>query len=151
MEEHDSSQRCGIGIRGVSMFIDSIVWFALLFVAIFAVAGATGQIETTVDGANADLEGGPGAVALVLWLALGIGYHTILEWRYGKTVGKYLVSIRVTNKDGSLPSLRSSLIRNVARLVDWLPALYLVGIVAIGVSDEQRRLGDRLAGTAVVR
>jgi uncharacterized RDD family membrane protein YckC len=151
MVETDSSHRCGIGIRGVSMFIDSVVWFAFFFVAIFAVAGATGQIETTVDGANADLEGGLGAVALLLWLALGIGYHTILEWRYGKTAGKYLVSIRVVDEDGSLPSLQSSLIRNVTRLVDWLPVLYLVGIVAIAISDKQRRLGDRLAGTVVVR
>lgn len=58
-------------------------------------------------------------VAFVLWLALGIGYH--LEWPFGKTLGKHPVGIRVINEDGPPLSPRSSLVRNVARLVDFFP------------------------------
>jgi uncharacterized RDD family membrane protein YckC len=147
----DAPERCGLGIRGVAMTIDSVVWFALFFVATFPVAAATGQLETTASGANASLEGVPGTAAFVLWLALGLGYHTLFEWQFGKTLGKYLVGIRAANEDGSALSLRSSLIRNVARLVDFLPAFYVVGIVALVLSDEHERLGDRFAGTVVVR
>jgi hypothetical protein len=35
-----------------------------------------------VNGANADLEGTAGTAAFGLWLALGIGYHTLLEWQF---------------------------------------------------------------------
>ena len=82
---------------------------------------------------------------------MAILYHTLLEWRWGKTLGKYLVSIKVTRPDGSAPSLPGSLLRNLLRLVDWLPFFYLVGIVTIAVSKTNRRLGDRAGNTIVVR
>ncbi|WP_415379442.1 RDD family protein [Halosimplex sp. TS25] len=151
MQDTDGLDRCGVGIRGVAMAIDSVVWLAGSFVAAFAVAAATGQIEATAGSVTSDLEGGAALASMTLWLAIGIGYHTLLEWQFGRTIGKALVSVRVVADDGAPLSLGASLIRNVARLVDWLPFVYLVGIAAIVVSDEQRRIGDRLGGTAVVR
>jgi uncharacterized RDD family membrane protein YckC len=145
------SDRCGVGIRGVAMAIDSVVWIALFMIAVSAVGAITGQTATTASGVETNLTGTPAAIGLGLWLALAIGYHTLAEWWTGKTLGKYLVSIRVVAADGTAPSLGAVLGRNVLRLVDWLPFFYLVGIVAIALSDGQRRLGDRVAGTAVVR
>lgn len=142
---------CGVGIRGVAMTIDSFVWFALLFVAVFPVAAITGDITTVGGETSADLEGTPATAAFALWLGLSIGYHTLLEWRFGGTAGKYLVGIRATNADGTPLTLRSSLVRNVARLVDFLPLLYGVNIALLATSERHRRLGDRLAGTAGVR
>jgi uncharacterized RDD family membrane protein YckC len=133
------------------MTIDSFVWFALVFVAAVPVAAATGQLETAAGSVNADLEGTPALAASALWLALGVGYHTVLEWRFGKTLGKYLVGIGVRNDDGSPLSFRSSLVRNVLRVVDFLPAFYLVGIAALLLSEEYQRVGDRLGNTVVVR
>jgi uncharacterized RDD family membrane protein YckC len=147
----NSSDQCGLGIRGVAMAIDSVIWFGLLFVAVYAVAAATGQVETVANGTDADLEGGPAGAALALWLGLAIGYHTLSEWRFGRTIGKALVRIRVENADGTSLSLRSSLVRNLVRLVDWLPFGYGVGILTLIVSGQPRRLGDRLGGTVVVR
>jgi len=151
MTDDDGPQRCGLGVRGVAMTIDSIVWFGLLIVAALPIAVATGQLETTASGVDASLDGAAGTAAFVLWLALGIGYHTLLEWRFGKTLGKYLVGIKVTAADGSPIGLGASLVRNVLRLVDFLPIWYLVGIVAILVSDANERIGDRFGGSAVVR
>ncbi|WP_276257937.1 RDD family protein [Haloglomus litoreum] len=151
MASTDEDDRCGVGIRGVAMAIDSGVWFALLFVAVYAVAAATGQIETVANGTDANLEGGPAAAALALWLGLAVGYHTVCEWRFGGTIGKRLVRIRVESTDGSPLSLGASLLRNLARLVDWLPFGYALGIVVVLSSDEPQRLGDRLGGTVVVR
>lgn len=147
----DTLDRCGVGIRGVAMAIDSIVWFALFFVATIAIAVPTGELQSTADGVNAELEGTLGTLAFLTWLALGIGYHALLEWRTGKTLGKYLVSIRAVEADGTSLSLRSSLVRNLLRLVDWLPLCYVVGILLIVFSEDDERLGDRLGGTAVVR
>lgn len=151
MENDDTSEKCGVGIRGVAMAIDSVVWFALFFVSTFLVAAVIGDIQTSEATMNADLEGTPALVSLVLWFGLSLGYHALLEWRFGRTIGKALVKIRATNADGSSLSLRSSLLRNVLRLVDFLPFFYLIGIVSLVLSDRSRRLGDRLADTVVVR
>lgn len=133
------------------MTIDSFVWLAFAFVAGLAIGALTGELETVDGTLTADLEGGPAWAALTLWLALSIGYHAVLEWRYGKTVGKYLVGIRVAGADGSPPSLRASLVRNGLRLVDWLPGFYLVGIGVLLASERPTRLGDRVGETVVVR
>ncbi|WP_336000151.1 RDD family protein [Halorientalis halophila] len=151
MSDHETTNRCGVGIRGVAMGIDSAVWFLLFIVALTIVGVATGQAETTASGLDTDLEGTPAAMGLALWLGLSIGYHTLLEWRFGKTIGKALVRIQVVRADGSPASFGASLTRNLLRLVDWLPAFYLVGILALALSEKRSRLGDRAAGTAVVR
>lgn len=151
MSDGDELEFCGVGIRGVSMAIDTVVWFALLFPATYAVAIPTGQVVVSGTSADAQLEGTLGLVAFVLWFGLALGYHAVLEWRYGQTLGKYLVKIRVANEDGSAPSLRSSIVRNLFRLVDFLPTLYLLGIVFVVLSDREERLGDRVGNTVVVR
>jgi len=147
----NTHDRCGVGIRGVAMTIDSIVWIALFMVTVSAVGLVSGDLQTTSEGIETNLEGGPAVVGLALWLGVSILYHTLLEWRWGKTLGKYLVSIKVTRPDGSSPSLLSSLLRNLLRLIDWLPFFYLIGIVTIAVSGSDRRLGDRVGNTIVVR
>jgi uncharacterized RDD family membrane protein YckC len=151
MNETGTFDECGVGIRGVAMTIDGIAWFGLLFVAVYAVALPTGQVNATASGLDAELTGAYGTASFVLWLGLGTAYHTLFEWRFGRTVGKYLVSIRVASADGSPPSLRAALVRNLVRFVDWFPVFYLVGIVAMVVSDRDRRLGDRVGDTLVVR
>lgn len=151
MNELQESEYCGVGIRAVALAVDALVWFALFFVATLPVAAFTGDLQVTEAGVNAHLTGTPGQVAFVLWLALSLAYHTITESKYGRTAGKYLVKIEVAGADGTQPSLRTSLVRNVARLVDVLPFFYVVGIVLAVASDRHRRLGDRLADTVVVR
>jgi len=46
-----------------------------------------------------------------------------------------------------------AIVRNLLRIVDQLPAAipYLLGAVLILNSSRRQRLGDRLAGTVVVR
>ena len=53
--------------------------------------------------------------------------------------------------DGSPLTFRASALRNVLRLVDILPGLYLVGAIAIFATRANQRLGDLAAGTLVVR
>lgn len=151
MDERGELEHCGVGIRGVAIAVDAFAWFALFFVATFPVAVITGDLQVTEAGVDAHLTGAAGTAAFLLWLALSLGYHTIFEASYGQTAGKYLVKIEVADADGTRPTLRTSLVRNVARLVDVLPFFYVVGIVLAVVSDRHQRLGDRLADTVVVR
>jgi hypothetical protein len=48
-------------------------------------------------------------------------------------------------------SFLSSAIRNILRIVDFLPLLYATGAVAIVTNPRDQRLGDAAAGTIVVR
>jgi uncharacterized RDD family membrane protein YckC len=87
---------------------------------------------------------------LVAFLALCLVYYFALEARFGRTVGKRLVGLRVLARDGAPASTRAILIRTVARVVDALPLLYVVGLISMLCGRPRRRLGDRLAGTIVV-
>jgi len=95
-----------------------------------------------------------GTFALLL---LVFGFAEILYFVFwemvngGQSPGKRVLGLKVL-RDGGLPiSAGASLARNVLRLVDVLPSSYLVGLVAMVVSPEGKRLGDLGAGTIVVR
>jgi uncharacterized RDD family membrane protein YckC len=46
---------------------------------------------------------------------------------------------------------RAVLLRNIIRIVDGAPILYIVGLISIAVTEKNQRLGDLAAGTVVVR
>jgi len=79
-----------------------------------------------------------------------VAYATILEAYWGQTVGKRLVGIVVVTPNLEAIGLRRSFVRNTFRLVDGFPA-YLIGVVSVVLSPQRQRLGDRLAGTVVLR
>jgi uncharacterized RDD family membrane protein YckC len=89
----------------------------------------------------------------LIWGALGFIYFVGMESMLAATLGKLLLGIRVTQQDGRPCSFANVLVRNLMRIVDAFPYVipYLVGFIAIAASDGQRRLGDIVAGTTVVR
>ena len=59
------------------------------------------------------------------------GYGALCEWRFdGQTLGKRVVGIRVMRAEGTRITLAQAAVRNLVRIVDILPALYLVGGVS---------------------
>ena len=70
-------------------------------------------------------------------------------WR-GQTPGKRLMGIMVLNDDGTPVRWPAALTRNLLRAADFLPLLYGLGLVAMLVSRDFKRLGDLAAGTVVV-
>jgi len=112
-----------------------------------------------------------GAIRLAVYLVLspllalsgfGLGLNLIalflLEWLYpvsfevhtGATPGKRLLGLLVVHDDGTPVALPASLIRNLLRVVDFLPLFYGVGLVCTLVDRDFRRLGDLAAGTLVI-
>jgi len=69
----------------------------------------------------------------------------------GRSPGKMLGGLRVVRRDGLPINLRSSVLRNVLRIVDILPENYVVGLVSMLLSASGERLGDHVAGTIVIR
>src|SRR3989304_2594758 len=95
---------------------------------------------------------GLGTTGTLLWSAFSFGYFVAMEWLLGGTVGKLLLGIRVARLDGQAAALSSVILRNLLRILDSFPYIipYLVGFVVMGRNDGRRRLGDIVAGTAVV-
>jgi len=78
-------------------------------------------------------------------------YPVLFEVRaHGQTPGKRLMGLRVLQENGTPVGWSASVLRNFLLVADFLPLLYLAGLVAM-ISDRSfRRLGDLAAGTLVV-
>ena len=97
---------------------------------------------------SSGLEGG--------WLAaVAIGGLFLLDWGYfagcelafgGRTPGKVALGLRVVSRTGGKAAPAAILVRNFVRLVDLF-----VGVPMMAADPLARRLGDRLAGTLVLR
>jgi len=83
---------------------------------------------------------------------ISVGYGISCEWFWrGQTLGKRLLRLRVVDEQGLRLQFSQVVIRNLLRVVDSLPLLYMVGGVACLVSGKSQRLGDIAASTIVVR
>ncbi len=92
------------------------------------------------------------ALGLVVYFLVDWGYAIALETAWsGQTVGKRILGLRVIQRSGVRIGFYHAALRNLARPVDRLPILYLVGGLTALLSGSQQRLGDMLAGTVVVR
>ena len=85
------------------------------------------------------------------FLFIIFAYFILMEAYVGWTVGKRILGMRVVGKKGNKIGLSRSIIRNVLRLVDGLPALNILGIILIITSPGGQRFGDRIARTYVVK
>jgi len=89
-------------------------------------------------------------IYILLWLP-ALGYHFIFESMLGgKTPGKMIVKIKVTNSDGSISGIGSYFLRWILSPVD-LVLWGSVGALFILLSKNHQRLGDMAAGTIVVK
>jgi uncharacterized RDD family membrane protein YckC len=140
----------GIGSRFLAALVDTLLILILQVIVILAVTWVTNSMGVSVS--ESDLL--PWMLALFGLIAFFFlwGYYVFFEliWN-GQSPGKRWVGLRVIQIDGTPITLTESLIRNLVRLVDFLPAYYGVGVVAMFVNQQARRLGDLAAGTLVVR
>ncbi len=87
------------------------------------------------------------AVFLILF-----AYDIVLEtWNRGRTIGKLAAGLRVVRVGGGTEGFLTAAVRNFLRIVDFLPAFYVVGVISILATSRNQRLGDLAAGTLVVR
>lgn len=79
-----------------------------------------------------------------------LAYFIAWEAVFGATPGKLLLGIRVVGIEGRPITLRAALIRNLVRVADALPVLYLLGGFSVLATTNSQRLGDIAAGTVVI-
>lgn len=103
------------------------------------------------------------ATVLLVFGDTGAGLYLlaafIIEWFYpvlfevlrgGQTPGKRSYGIKVLHDDGTPIGWSASLIRNLLRVVDFLPIMYGFGLASMMLNRDFKRLGDLAAGTVVV-
>lgn len=131
----------GLASRALAWLLDSIVIVALvvLVAIVCSIAGlALGNLA--------------GALMFLLAFAVQWFYFVVLEWRMdGRTLGKRALGLRVIDERGVRVGFLQAAVRNLLRIVDFLPGLYMTGAVAALADARGRRLGDLAAGTLVVR
>jgi uncharacterized RDD family membrane protein YckC len=90
-------------------------------------------------------------IALLLIFVLNFGYFIFFEglWQ-GQTPGKRIVGIRVIEQNGQPVGWSAVWIRNLLRVIDELPGIFL-GLLPMMVDKSERRFGDLAAGTLVIR
>jgi uncharacterized RDD family membrane protein YckC len=135
----------GIPSRFMAFLVDALINLAVLLVA--------GIAASALYGAMGSSGGVAEAVALTVFsLTLVLGhflYFAILEaTSAGRTPGKRALGLRVVRIDGSAPGLSESLVRNIARIVDYTLG---IGLFVAFFNPQSRRVGDLLAGTVVIR
>lgn len=78
-------------------------------------------------------------------------YHPVLEIALrGRTPGKRMAGVRILDRNGGVPSGMALLIRNLFRLIDALPLVYMIGLICCFVTAHRVRIGDMAAGTLLV-
>jgi uncharacterized RDD family membrane protein YckC len=108
-----------------------------------------GVIASLLGVVSKDIAAGVYLVAAFLVVQ---GYQIALEyaWR-GQTIGKRLLNLRVMDEQGLRLTFSQVVMRNLLRVADQLPSLYLTGGIAMVLSARRQRLGDLAANTIVVR
>jgi uncharacterized RDD family membrane protein YckC len=151
----------GVSIRFVAILIDWIIIGVITSIIDLPLilGGIMNNVVVTVNNATGQVavSGGPSA-ALWGWvglvgLAVPFLYYTLLQGKYGQSVGMMAVKIKVMNEDGSPIDYGAAAVRTVLMIIDAIPYFipYLLGAILIWSSDKKQRLGDRVAHTVVIK
>lgn len=135
------------GRRIVAAIID-VVLLSLLYLLIIA---AFGNVETANEDGGRSFEASLGAGAALFYIVAVFGYYILFEGLIGSTIGKLALGLRVVTPEGRPCGLGKAVLRNVLRIIDGLPFLYVVGLVAVAVTSKNQRIGDLAASTVVAR
>jgi uncharacterized RDD family membrane protein YckC len=129
----------GLGSRFLARLLDSVIQLGLIIALAIGVArvDSSGWLRAIVF-----------IVVFLTLFAYDIAFETL---NHGRTIGKQAAGIRVVGSTGEPVRFLASAVRNITRVVDFLPFFYLVGTISIIATARDQRLGDLAAGTLVMR
>jgi uncharacterized RDD family membrane protein YckC len=130
--------------RAFAWLLDCVIRAGILMV-VGLVVGIISAFKTD------DLAQASQGFVLVVLFVLEWGYYLAFEtlWN-GTSPGKRAFGLRVVKEGGFPINFLDSLLRNLLRAADFLPAGYVLGLTVMVGDRRFRRLGDRVAGTMVV-
>lgn len=135
----------GIGSRALAAFIDHLLIAIIWLVGLISIALLVNRLGIT-------------SVLLLVTLAIFGSffllciYYVAFEtlWN-GQTPGKRALGLRMVQNNGRPLGFSASVIRNLLRVIDFLPGAYGIGFMVMFFDKRARRLGDMAAGAMAVR
>ena len=129
----------GLGSRFLARLLDTLIQIGLIIALAVGIAAfhSRGWLQ---------------AVTIVLVFLILFAYDIVFETlNHGRTIGKQAAGIRVVGRFGEPVRFLASAVRNIARVLDFLPVFYLAGTISIIATARDQRVGDLAAGTLVMR
>jgi len=160
-----------VGRRALALIIDGLLIGALDAALFFALASKDTEVlqklrnyeiepDTTLYGnvilsdTSYSVYGSKAGLLFLLVFLIWLGYWVVLQGTKGFTLGKLLLGLRLVKDDGNLPAgIPRTLARQLLVIVDAFPYVipYLTGFIVAVTSDRNQRVGDKVAGTLVVK
>ncbi|HXC79915.1 MAG TPA: RDD family protein [Candidatus Acidoferrum sp.] len=136
-------QIAGLGTRAIAQIIDLLI-VAVVEIAVLFFGFGAGTVANSLTA----------AVLLIIVLSFinVFGYFWVSEalWS-GQTLGKKAFRLRAVGDRGEPLTFMQAGIRNIVRIIDFLPYGYGIGMVVLFANGKGKRLGDLAAGTLVVK
>lgn len=138
-------QQAGIGSRFYAALIDTVLLTLIALVGYYVNRRFISELGDIVGNWL-------GALGGILVFALFWGYYMVFEvTTNGQSFGKRVLGLRVIKEGGYPIGFADSAIRNLVRIVDFLPVFYGVGLICMLINRNWLRLGDLAAGTLVIK
>jgi uncharacterized RDD family membrane protein YckC len=148
----------GIGNRFIAALADSTIIFVTLVLLNIMIMVGLSLLDDLSGPVTMEEEtlSWAGGLLIALYVLINFlifwGYYVLFEYLWnGQTPGKRLVKIRVLRVDGNPAGFVEVAIRNLIRIVDFMPSGYGLGLLVMFFNKQARRLGDFAAGTLVIK
>lgn len=131
----------------IDFIIKSFIIIAMLI--LMAISGLTWDLLKNIIPSETITYISTGYIILicVIFLFYNIFFEIVMK---GQTPGKKFLNIRVIMDNGAFLTPYACIIRNIFRIVDFLPVSYIVGIIMLFVTKNTQRVGDLAAKTFVI-
>ncbi len=131
----------GLGSRFLARLLDTVIQLGVILALGFGLGVAGGEHPGWLQ-----------AIVIVLVFLTVFAYDIVFETlNHGRTIGKQAAGIRVVGQAGEPVRFLASSVRNIARILDFLPVFYLIGTISIIATARDQRVGDLAGGTLVMR
>jgi uncharacterized RDD family membrane protein YckC len=149
--QREGQELAGRLVRLLANILDGIIAALMIYVPALIVMAATGRLEQPsgeFDAGSLTLPIALGVIGAIAWAWITI----LLVARYGQTMGKRLLEIRVVRSDGSQASLgRIFWLRNVVNgLLGIIPLYALIDVLFI-FGQRRQCIHDLIADTIVIK
>lgn len=147
-------ETANLGSRFLARLLDEVIVYAALIITVIILSytvfeNSSLNLSNIVDSWNILYVI---AIVYIVTFILKYFYFVIFEMTMrGQSPGKKAAGLRVVSTTGEPIIFSASLVRNLLRIVDDLPANYLVGAVFIMFNKKSQRLGDIAANTMVIK
>jgi len=140
-------QVADLGDRIVARLLDYAIFLGLYMIALI-VFGLIMGLSNNYNGKGQNI----GILIVIgIWLLMCVLYDMLCEvFLNGQSIGKRAQKIKVISLNGARPTVSQYLLRWVFRIIDFGVTGGSAALIAVVFSDKKQRIGDMVAGTAVV-